>query len=411
MDINELRNKRANLITGARGILDEADKRPDPALTAEENTRYNKLMDDAKGLQERIQRQDALETEERDLTQSQGAVTRPDPGDGAADGQRTAPRATPEYRAAFQSYLRGGRESLSALEVRALAADDDAAGGYTVPPEQFVTELLKSVDDQVFIRKLATVYQVDGAESLGIVSLDADPADADWTSELATGSEDSTMAFGKRQLTPHPLAKRIKASNKLLRQSRLNAESLVRDRLAYKFALTEEKGFLTGSGSGQPLGVFTASALGISTSRDISTGNTATSIETDGLQEAKWGLKPQYRRAAQWLFHTDALKQIAKKKDGDGQYIWQQGIQAGVPDRLLSLPYNESQHAPNTFTTGLYVGLLGDFSFYAIADSLGMTVQRLVELYAETNQVGFIGRLECDGMPVLEEAFVRVKLG
>ncbi len=70
----------------------------------------------------------------------------------------------------------------------------------------------------------------------------------------------------------------------------------------------------------------------------------------------------------------------------------------------------ESEYAPNTFTTGLYVGLLGDLSYYWIADALSMTVQRLEELYAATNQVGFIGRLETDGMPVLEEAFVRVKL-
>jgi len=39
-----------------------------------------------------------------------------------------------------------------------------------------------------------------------------------------------------------------------------------------------------------------------------------------------------------------------------------------------------------------------------------MRVQRLNELYAATNQVGFIGRLESDGMPVLEEAFARVTL-
>jgi hypothetical protein len=39
-----------------------------------------------------------------------------------------------------------------------------------------------------------------------------------------------------------------------------------------------------------------------------------------------------------------------------------------------------------------------------------MRIQRLVELYAESNQIGFIGRLETDGMPVLEEAFVRVKV-
>jgi len=31
--------------------------------------------------------------------------------------------------------------------------------------------------------------------------------------------------------------------------------------------------------------------------------------------------------------------------------------------------------------------------------------------WRETNHVGFIGRLETDGAPVLEEAFVRVKLG
>ena len=39
-----------------------------------------------------------------------------------------------------------------------------------------------------------------------------------------------------------------------------------------------------------------------------------------------------------------------------------------------------------------------------------MELQRLDELYAATNQVGFIGRMELDGMPVLAEAFTRVTL-
>jgi hypothetical protein len=38
------------------------------------------------------------------------------------------------------------------------------------------------------------------------------------------------------------------------------------------------------------------------------------------------------------------------------------------------------------------------------------TLQRLVELYAESNQTGFIGRYQGDGAPVLGEAFARVKL-
>jgi HK97 family phage major capsid protein len=77
---------------------------------------------------------------------------------------------------------------------------------------------------------------------------------------------------------------------------------------------------------------------------------------------------------------------------------------------LFGVPVFVSEYAPNTFTTGLYVGIIGDFSFYWTADALDFSIQRLNELYAATNQTGFIGRLESDGMPVLEEAFVRVKL-
>jgi HK97 family phage major capsid protein len=82
----------------------------------------------------------------------------------------------------------------------------------------------------------------------------------------------------------------------------------------------------------------------------------------------------------------------------------------GSPDTILEVPYLMSEFAPSTFTTGLYVGIIGDLTWYYIADSLRMEIQRLDELYAATNQVGFIGRLECDGAPVLEEAFARVKL-
>ncbi|HSH28678.1 MAG TPA: phage major capsid protein, partial [Thiohalobacter sp.] len=316
-----------------------------------------------------------------------------------------------EFRTlAFRKALIFGRESLDGDEMRALAFDNDASGGYLAAPEQFVNELIKGVDDMVFMRGMATTMMIDGAHSLGVPSLAADPADADWTAEVGAVSEDSTMSFGKRELQPHLLTKLIKVSMKLLRRSAMPAEMVVMDRLRYKFGITLEKAYLTGSGASQPLGVFTASSNGISTSRDVSTGNTTTSIQADGLMEAKYSLKGQYHTRAQWIFHRDGVKQVAKLKDGDGQYIWQPGLQAGQPDRLLQMPINMSEYAPNTFTTGQYVGILGDFSNYWIVDSMAMAVQRLNELYAGNNQVGFIGRLESDGMPVLEEAFARVKL-
>jgi len=262
---------------------------------------------------------------------------------------------------------------------------------------------------------MATIQTVTQAQSLGVPTLEADPADADWTSELATGNEDTAMNVGRRELHPHPVAKLIKLSNKLLRLTAGGAETLVMDRLAYKFAITEEKAFLLGSGASQPLGVFTASASGISTARDTIC-TSATVIAADDLINAKYALKAPYRRGAVWCFHRDAVKAIRKLKDTNGQYLWspsglgQASLADAGPDLILGLPYYESEYVPNTFTTGLYVGIVGNFSYYWIADALGWTVQRLVELYAATNQVGFIGRKETDGMPVFEEAFARVRL-
>lgn len=316
-------------------------------------------------------------------------------------------RASHKYSANHETYLRG---EMSLGELRALAADVAVSGGYLVMPLQMSMDLIKAIDDEVFIRRFATKHLVVNADGMGMASLDADPADSDWTAEIATGSEDSTMAFGRRELKPYPLAKRIKVSNKLIRTSAQAVETLVRSRLAYKFGVTEEKVFLLGTGANQPLGVFTASNDGIPTSRDVVTGAT-TNFTFPGLYDAKYSLKGGYwnRPSTAWGFHRDGLKLIAKLLDGQNRPLWEPSTQVGQPDRLLGLPLFMSEFFPNTFTTGQYVGMLADWSYYHIADSLNMSVQRLSELYAETNQVGFIGRQEVDGMPVLAEAFVRIK--
>ena len=333
-----------------------------------------------------------------------------------ADGQRSFIEVPVYQNPALGAFLRTGagvgQGGWFNLEERAFQADSPTEGGFLSAGEQFVAQVIQAIDDQVFIRRLATVTQIgNGFTSLGVPTLDTDAEDTDWTIELGVGNEEDTMRVGKRSLTPHPLAKLVKMSNELLRASAISAEGLINSRIAYKHGITQEKGFLTGTGDGQPLGVYVASSDGISTSRDVSTGNTSASPTFDGLIEAKYTLKAAYWPRARWNFHRTAVKLIAKLKDGEGRYLWQPAMTAGQPDTILDMPLDVSEYTPSTFTTGLYVGMLADWSKYWIADSLGMQIQRLVELYAATNQIGFISRMQTDGMPVLEEAFVRVKLG
>ena len=404
MEILEMKQKRAALVKEARKLLDtaETEKRE---LTGEETQKYEEMMKDVDSWGTKIEREESLRKMEETLKEPEVKV----PTQTEKPEERKDPKETEEYRKSFERFLRNGISSLTEKEFRAMQAEDPEGGGYLVAPQQFVSEMLKAVDNTVFMRTLARKFSLGKAESLGVPKLDTDFTSADWVSELDTGDED-TLDFGKRELRPHALSKLVKLSNKLIRNSVTPIESMVRERLAYVFSTTMENAYLNGTGLQQPLGIFVASDDGISTGRDVSTGNTTTSIKADGLIEAKYTLATPYLRNARWVFHRDALKQIRKLKDGEGQYLWQPGITGDRVDNILGIPVITSEYAPNTFTAGLYVGLLGDFSYYWIADALDMQVQRLVELYAATNQIGYLARLESDGAPVLESAFVRVTL-
>lgn len=405
--LKELREKRKKAIEAARALLDAAntEKR---AMTDDESKSYDKFFAEADELRKSIDREERQREAERELAEG---LESDEERSNAAGGDAGQGRArTDAVLASFRSWLTHGGAGEASQEFRALSAGVNLEGGFLVTPETFVNQLIKAMDDAVIIRALANVIPMANAASIGMPSLDSDPGDADWTTELGTGTEDDAMRFGKRVMQPHPMAKRIKISQQLLRTAALPAEALVRQRLAYKFGVTQEKAYMIGNGDKKPLGLFTASNSGIHTGRDVSQQNTSTAVTADGLINAKYSLKAGYWQNANWLFHRDVVKEIAKLKGSDGQYLWRESVRDGEPDRLLGRPVQMSEFSPNTMTANSYVGLLGDFSHYWILDSLQMQLQRLTELYAETGQIGFIGRYEGDGAPVLAEAFARVQL-
>ena len=315
-------------------------------------------------------------------------------------------------RDAFNRYLMWGERALTATEYRNLAMDLDASGGFLTAPVELAKEIIKDLDDEVVIRQLSRKFTMTHAMSLGVPELADDLGDPEWTAELKTGSEDDDMDFQRRDLYPHPVARRIRVSNKLLRAAvgGLSPENLVRERMAYKLGVVGENAYMTGDGVNKPLGIFIASNDGIDTSRDTTSTGSAT-VQADDFITAVGALKAGYRKNATWVFHRDLETRIMKLKTGDGAYIWQSGLSKGGPPSLCGLPYVLSEYAPHTFSSGQYIAIVGDFRFYWIVDALNVQIQVLKELYAETNQTGFICRVESDGAPVVANAFSRIKLG
>jgi len=445
LTVTEINDQMGGLVKDMRGLLDAAEAE-NRELTTDESTQYDRMEKDLDALEEgKAVVVEAKKRADR-LARLEGELEPPprkrvQPGTSAESEPEEAGRTLYELyqaemelganhreafrvaaksfqspldapaRQAFSDYLREGQSFLPKLrEHAALQMDSVGGGGSLVLPEDFVARVIIGLDEALPIRGLITMLPMTSAVTVGIPALGADPADSTWGTELSTGTLDSTMTTSKRNLSTNPLTSRILVSKTLLRRSAVPADAFVRSRLTFKHGVTMEKGLLTGSGSGQPLGMFTASAQGINTDRDYSTDNTTTAMTADGLIGAFYNNPSQYHPVSSWIFHRDGVAQIRKLKTGDGQYIWQPGLAGDRPGTILDRPYVVSEQAPNTFTTGLYTGIVGNLGDIWGVESLAMTIEVLNELHAATNQAGYYLRSEFDAMPVLSEGLTRVTL-
>lgn len=393
----EMRENKIRLVTQARELVDKAEKEK-RAMTDEEKGQYDKIMSDAVNLGSDIDRREKLIEEERKMAAE------------AAKGVQDRQVQTPEAEAraiAFRRLLIDG--NISPEQRTTLTAGSDLQAGYLLAPQEFVQKLIVAVKNKVFVEALATGFTTTNANGLGFPALDTDADDFEMVTEIKTAVEETGLKFGKRELKPHPAKKLVKISDKMLRSDGMNVEAIVMDRVAYKAAITKEYKYLLGTGVQEPLGLFVASVQGVTTSRDYSTDMATDDFTADALKGVKYSLKAQYMENASWLFHRDAVCKIAKLKDGMGQYIFETTNQVGAIDTLLGRPLKMSEYVPNTFSASQYVGMFADLSWYYVANCLAYRVKRLNELFAATSEVGFIFDFEFDAMPVLAEAFTRIK--
>ena len=97
-------------------------------------------------------------------------------------------------------------------------------------------------------------------------------------------------------------------------------------------------------------------------------------------------------------------------KDKNDNYIWKPSLEIGKPDTVLNRPILTSTYMPKV-EKGEKALLFGDFSYYWIADRQNRTFKRLNELYARTDQVGFLTTQRVDGKLILPEAITVLKMG
>jgi len=321
---------------------------------------------------------------------------------------RIASHRSPEFRRAFEAYVRFGERSLTLEERKALSSLTDAEGGFLVT-EEFRVEVIRKLRNLLYIRQHATVIQT----SAGAVAFPTlEPADTQTAPPQVVQNAPIPQAqlsnlFGKIQFVPHKRAVIIPIPLELVEDAVVDVGALLTDFFALRFAEIEENDFINGTGVNQPLGLVTAPNL-----PSISIAGTTTNMVPEDLIKTVYAMRAVYRRDAAWLMHRLVVQAVRLFRTniggaGTGSFIFQPSFQAGQPPTLLGFPLLESEFMPNPYTgaAGTPMGLFANLKFYWIVDRIDLMVQRLNELYAGNDQVGFRMRKRYDGAPVLADPF------
>ena len=397
--ILELRNKRNTLWEQTKAFLEE--HRGENGLVASDAVeQYDRMAQEVKDLGAEIER---LEQQAQVDAQLAAPTSRPVSGKPMimTEERAATKTGTKEYTEAFWNMIRN-RGNYGEVH-NALSVGEDSEGGFTVPDE-FERKLVEALEGNNIFRGMATVIRTSsGTRKIPIAE---DTGEASWIDE---GEEipESDTTFGQTMLSAYKLGTMIKISNELLNDSAFDLASYIARRFGVRMGNAEERAFITGDGVGKPLGLLddAGAKIGVTAAK-------TTAISFDEVFQLYYALKAPYRKKAEFLCSEALVLQLMTIKDNNGNYIWKPGLDIGKPDTLLNRPLKTSAFMPEV-AAGNKVMAFGDYSYYWIADRQNRTFRRLNELYARTDQVGFLTTQRVDGKLILPEAVqvLRMKAG
>ena len=388
--ILDMRRKRGEIWDKAKAFLD-SHTTENGLMNAEDTTEYERMEQEVVDLGHAIDREErALELErEMNASVSPDLASRPEQRRESKKGT-----ASDAYKDAFWKQMRD-MERHSAEVRNALQIGELTEGGYTVPDEYEHT-LVEALQEENIMRGLVHVITTSSGDRK--IPLVTSKGSASWVEEEAAIPEFDD-AFGQITLSAHKVGSMIRISEELLHDSAFDLAGYISHEFARRVGAAEEEAILSGNGTHKPTGLLHAT-LGAETGV---TAAAVAAITADELIDLQHSLKAGYRRKACYIMNDATVKLLRKLKDGNGQFMWQPGLLLGQPDTLLNQKVLTSNFMPLP-AAGNKAILYGDYSYYWLADREGRSLQRLNELYAATDQVGFKITQRVDGRLILREA-------
>lgn len=373
-------------------------------ISAESEARADELLNELKDLNEK---RSAAALRERFASH---AVTQKVVAEKREQGEEW--RSSGEYREQFLGWLKGGR----APEQRELIT---SANSNILIPKLYEDGILKYMMAQSVIRNLADLKTgVQGYATLRYNTLSTADYTSAWT-QPDTGTTARTSidpGFAEVPLAPVPCLPFTQVSQQLMRQANFDVEAEVMDNLQRQLSKNLEWGYIGGTGTNAPKGIFTVNAntqqvtaTSASTTRAaaITAGATLAKLREmryEKLPAAYWG-------SSAWIIPQDVYASIAALTINNVPLFIPSADavgQAGAGFTLMGLPVYVTEYLPAHISTGTTgkncLAVLGNISDgFAIREWGGIGMIR-DEITAMSS-----ARVIFQGMMFANSDFTRVK--
>lgn len=387
--LKNLKGKRDALVTEMRSQLEDAEKRDD-GPTAEDDAKLRSYDTDIAALDQRmndiaatLKRADEIDP---DVQAALDAVEAPEKrgDDVTIDAQ---------LRSALQGFKDGTQRSITLKldQKRALSstANSGADGGNTIPTDFSSTLVEHLVEMSGVMQAGPNVVRTTSGNKMEI------PTTATYSSP-ALVAESGTIAqsqptFGQVELDAYKYGNLILVPSELIQDAAFDIAGFVAEQSGRFVGEAFGAHLTTGTGSGQPQGVATAATTGV-------TGAGAAPTN-DELIDLFHSVISPYRMSTScaWLMADGTVAGIRKIKDSDGQYIWQPGLQAGEPDRLLGKPVRVDFNVAANGTGNKSV-LFGDFGRYWVRIVNEVQLATSTDFAFDADQVAFRALMRGDAV-------------
>lgn len=317
----------------------------------------------------------------------------------------------PGYKAALGRYLTLAAASfdphlamarLEGSEQKTLSEGSDLAGGYLVPAETAAEIRAREIAYSVIWPYATIVPCASDYVRIAMAEAPASPDDStyesgfvgDWIGEIPSSSSNAVdPVFGQLTISLKKARARTKLANDLVSDSAIDIFAWLARSGGRNLALVNDRAFLSGDGSLKPVGIVSTPgivAIDVSgTTASTISNTTAAPGSAPKLKTLCYALPSQYAARARWIALRATEANIRRLVDNQNRFLYPEDDDAETPG-LLGRPIDNSPGMPADGVVGSKCLLFGDLGEYVIAHNGMTSVRVLRELFAETDQLGFI---------------------